>query len=213
MIGAPLLADAILVLDVHEGPDSRGRYEATCPECEQPGLRLELDGAEKIIPTCPRRCLQVRINQAIKKRIQAKGNGSSRRHDAPKAKTSPKKTAATENPIEAEKRDLLQDPETGNLDYLRFQARCVKAFDPAVGIFLRQATYWHGRSTKLRDGWMYKKREEWCEETGLTHRQVERARRVLLEKGILEESRPSRRAPMHFRIDLEALKDALEAEE
>lgn len=126
-----------------------------------------------------------------------------------------RETAATETEPthEATKRALLLNPKTGNSDYIRFQARCVRVFDPVVGIFARQAVYWHGRSSILGNGWIFKKREEWCEETGLTHRQLERARLVLREKGILEEGRPSRRAAMHFRVDLEALKDALEAAE
>ncbi|MDP9457894.1 MAG: helix-turn-helix domain-containing protein [Actinomycetota bacterium] len=97
MIGAPKMEDALTVLDVHAGPDSRGRYVATCPECEDHGLRLDSDGAEKISATCPRRCLQVRINATIKKRIQAKGNGSSR-HDAPETKTSTSKTPTRQGP-------------------------------------------------------------------------------------------------------------------
>ncbi len=98
MIGAPFLSDALTVLDVHEGPDSRGRYGATCPECDDHGLRLDSDGAEKIIATCPRRCMQVRINATIKKRIQAKGNGG-HRHDAPeKASSSSKKPPTRQGP-------------------------------------------------------------------------------------------------------------------
>ncbi|MDP9485231.1 MAG: helix-turn-helix domain-containing protein, partial [Actinomycetota bacterium] len=98
MLGAPLLADALQVLDIHEGPDSRGRYMVTCPECDDHGLRLDSDGAEKISATCPRRCMQVRINATIKKRIQAKGNGSSR-HDVPeKASSSSKKPPTREGP-------------------------------------------------------------------------------------------------------------------
>ncbi len=216
MSSGPAMADALAVLEVLDEPDSRGRYRAVCPLCEQPGLELS-PSSGSAVPNCPR-CTQYFVNSAIKKLIKTNSNGheDGRRHGPGKSSPSspsPKKAAATEDPIEAMKVALLHDPETGNLDYLRLQARCVRAFDPVVGIFARQATYWHGRSTKLRDGWVFKKRDEWCEETGLTHRQLERARLVLREKGILEESRPSRRAPMHFRIDLEALKNALEAEE
>ncbi len=174
------------------GPDKRGRYWVPCPEC---GGKLELspDGSGMVVPRCHGdRCRQDLVSRELKRRAKAARTDRDSHDKTEGASPAPPRetVGSKQDPIEAMKVALLRNPETGNLDYLRLQARCVRAFDPVVGIFARQATYWHGRSTKLRDGWVYKKREEWCEETGLTHRQLEKARRVLREKGILEEDRP-----------------------
>jgi hypothetical protein len=115
--------------------------------------------------------------------------------------------------LEEHKARLLTNPETGAEDYLYFQARSVRAFGPATGIFLRQAVFWAGRSTKLRDGWFYKSREAWRTETGLSHRQSEKARDILKDKGILEEHRVSRRSAMRYRVNLKALSAALSERE
>jgi hypothetical protein len=41
-----------------------------------------------------------------------------------------------------------------------------------AALFLSQAYYWSSRTT-LQDGWFYKTREEWEEETGLTRYELE----------------------------------------
>ncbi len=92
MSNAPLLSDALPVLEIHEGPDKRGRYVGTCPLCGQPGMRLDSDGAGNVIPQCPR-CTQHFVKVAIKERIQARGNG--RRHDVPGGASSSSKKPPT----------------------------------------------------------------------------------------------------------------------
>ena len=115
--------------------------------------------------------------------------------------------------LDEQKERLITNPATGLPDYLRLQARCVRAFGPAVGIFLRQAVYWTGKSTKLEGAWFYKSRERWRKETGLSNRQQEKARKVLKDQSILTEKRVSRRSPLHFKVDLEYLEFVLEARE
>lgn len=80
-----------------------------------------------------------------------------------------------------------------------------KAFAKIAGkacaaVMLAQAWYWMPRSTKL-EGWFYKSRKEWTEETGLTRTEQETARRRLVKLGILQEELRGMPATMHFRID------------
>jgi hypothetical protein len=55
----------------------------------------------------------------------------------------------------------------------------------AGGIFLSQAVYWSNR-TDDPDGWFYKCRREWWEETALKRREIEGASAILVRLGILE---------------------------
>lgn len=104
-------------------------------------------------------------------------------------------------------------------DYLRFQTRCVRQFGPAAGIMLRDFIHRTGRS-HLEDSWFWKSREEGCEETGLGHREWDKAKRILLGKRpwaartvkVLEERRPSRRSPAEYRVDLLAVAQILGVE-
>ncbi len=78
----------------------------------------------------------------------------------------------------------------------------------ASGLMLSQAFYWSTR-TKKGDGWFYKSREEWFEETTLTRREQETARKMLKERGFMEESLRGVPATMHFRINEENIEKAL----
>lgn len=75
-------------------------------------------------------------------------------------------------------------------------------------LFLSQSMYWHKRSTK-KDNWFYKTQIEWEDETGLSRREQESARRKLKELGILEESLAGVPARMYYRINIEVLSDLL----
>jgi len=88
---------------------------------------------------------------------------------------------------------------------LWFQTRAVGLFGPAGGIMARQLLFWDTRG-RDPDGWVYKSRNEMQEETGLSRRNQEKARKVLRGRGVLEEeTRPvgrMRRQTMHYRLDL-----------
>ncbi len=57
-----------------------------------------------------------------------------------------------------------------------------------AALFLSQAWYWkENEIAKSRQGWFYKKAEEWEAETGLTRREQETARRYCKNLGVLEE--------------------------
>lgn len=53
-------------------------------------------------------------------------------------------------------------------------------------LFLCQLIYWQGKQTDS-DGWIYKTQEELTEETGLSRREQETARKALIRLGLLEE--------------------------
>jgi hypothetical protein len=96
---------------------------------------------------------------------------------------------------------------------LAFQTRATKKFGPAAGIMLRQLIFWEGRSN-IEGGWLYKSRREMQDETGLSQRQQERARKALRACGVLEEDirpvGPLKRKTLHYRVDLLHLMDLLD---
>lgn len=83
-----------------------------------------------------------------------------------------------------------------------------------AALMLSNAIYWTNRLPPERDGWFYKTKEEWEQETGLTREQQDKARRQLQECGLIE----TRRAKipdgdcttaLWFRIDLGRLDQCL----
>lgn len=70
---------------------------------------------------------------------------------------------------------------------------------------LSQAFYWNGKIPESRKGWFYKTQKEWTEETCLSRREQETARKTLLATGIWEEKLEGIPAKLHFRINLAAL--------
>jgi hypothetical protein len=109
------------------------------------------------------------------------------------------------------KRLLIEDEETGEQDYLRFQAKCARRFSPAAGIFLRQLVFWIGKEHDP-DGWIYKTETEMEEETGLTRHHQRKARKILVAAGVLEETKRSIPRKLYYRVDLKKLAEALDAE-
>jgi|GEM_PF-3592697 len=80
-----------------------------------------------------------------------------------------------------------------------------------AGIFLSQAFYWTPR-TKDPDGWFYKSQVEWEEETALTRYEQEKIRRDLKSRGLIEEKKEGLPCKLFFRINKEALMQALGGE-
>lgn len=74
----------------------------------------------------------------------------------------------------------------------------------SAGLMLSQAYYWTPR-TADEDGWFFKSREEWQEETGLSRSEQESARKRLVELGVLQEELRGMPGRLHFRIDMERL--------
>jgi len=87
-----------------------------------------------------------------------------------------------------------------------------RSFVPFAGItgalLLSQFIYWQNRTTSP-DGFFYKSARECEEETGLTTREQETARRRLRDIGILEETKRGIPCTCHFRINEQVLQSSL----
>jgi hypothetical protein len=69
---------------------------------------------------------------------------------------------------------------------------------------LSQAWYWSSR-TNDQEGWFYKTRSEWTEETGMSRSEQETARRRLVKLELLEEKLAGMPGKLHFRVNTEQL--------
>lgn len=76
-------------------------------------------------------------------------------------------------------------------------------------IFLSQCIYWSKRLSSGRGGWFYKTQEDWEDETGLTRREQENARKRLKHFGILEEVVKGIPAQLWFRVNFNALQASM----
>src|SRR5690554_5612002 len=69
-----------------------------------------------------------------------------------------------------------------------------------AAVMLSQAIYWTQRLPESRGGWFYKTAAEWQEETGLTRREQETARKKLVKSGIFEEVRKGVPCKVHYKV-------------
>ena len=76
-------------------------------------------------------------------------------------------------------------------------------------LLLSQALYWSKR-TKHADKWFYKTQKEWTEETGMSRREIETARKKLRQLNILEEKKQGVPCKVFYRINEANLVGALE---
>lgn len=74
-------------------------------------------------------------------------------------------------------------------------------------LFLCQLLYWEGKQ-RSKDGWIYKTVEEMTEETGLSRREQERARKVLREKGFIQEKLAQVPRRLHYKVMLDRINEA-----
>lgn len=79
--------------------------------------------------------------------------------------------------------------------------------DAKAAIWYSQLIYWSRKGVDVQehDGWIYKTRESWGIETGLTRYEQESVRQLLIGKGLLEECRVGMPARLCFRVNLQAL--------
>lgn len=75
-----------------------------------------------------------------------------------------------------------------------------------AALMLSQAVYWMKRAPS---GEFYKTAEEWREETGLTQREQDTARKKLRKLDFWHEELKDAPAKLHYSIDFEALDEAL----
>lgn len=107
-----------------------------------------------------------------------------------------------------QKDEVVRDPETGEEDYFTFQARCVRKFGPAAGIYLRQLVFWTGKKS-IDPDWIYKTEEEMEAETGLRRRGQREARKVLGSYEVLQERYRGLPRKLWYRVDLVKLAELL----
>jgi len=72
------------------------------------------------------------------------------------------------------------------------------------GVLLSQLYYWHDK-TRDPDGWIFKTQDQWQQETGLTRREQETARRNLRERGLIDEKLAGIPARLHYRLNVDRL--------
>jgi hypothetical protein len=77
------------------------------------------------------------------------------------------------------------------------------AHDPHAGLLLSQLIYWTrvGVHVIEHDGWIFKSREEWFAETGLSRYEQESARQKLVAANLVEEQRVGVPARLCFRVN------------
>jgi hypothetical protein len=71
-------------------------------------------------------------------------------------------------------------------------------------ILLCNFIYWRGKESGA-DGWLYKSSDEIEDETGLSYREQQSARKLLVKKGLMEEKYQRLDHKMYFRLDLQVL--------
>jgi hypothetical protein len=69
-----------------------------------------------------------------------------------------------------------------------------------AALLLSQAFYWSKR-TADKDGWFYKTREDWMDETGLTLEELDGARAKCKASGVMEEKLKGVPATVHYRVN------------
>lgn len=80
-----------------------------------------------------------------------------------------------------------------------------------AALWLSYAIYHLHEQEDDNDGWFSKSQQSWEEETGLSRREQESARKRLIELGLLEERRPGLKQPLQFRISHARLVGMLQA--
>lgn len=78
-----------------------------------------------------------------------------------------------------------------------------------AALLLSQAMYWSKRINSNGDGWFYKTRGQWEEETGLSRYEQESARRTLRRFSFWKEELRGVPAQMHYKVDISILLDEL----
>lgn len=85
-----------------------------------------------------------------------------------------------------------------------------KAFDSVtLAILWSQLFYWSDK-TNDPDGWIYKTRYEIFDETGLSRKQQETARKIGVDLEVLIEQRIGKLGVMHFKIDFEKSEEIID---
>lgn len=100
-------------------------------------------------------------------------------------------------------KELLKHP-------IAYQPVIAKAFGSVkLAVLWCQIYYWSDKTTDP-DGWIYKTREDIFDETGLSRKEQETARRVGAGMGVLESRRMGQPCTVHFRVDIDRTVELVE---
>ena len=77
-----------------------------------------------------------------------------------------------------------------------------------AGLFLSQLFYWHDKGSDP-DGWIWKPQKDWSAETQLSRPELERVRRQVGQRGLVEEKKVGLPAKLYYRLDVDALIQAI----
>jgi hypothetical protein len=83
-----------------------------------------------------------------------------------------------------------------------------------AALFLSQAVYWHSVNENTKpdyDGWFFNTRETWAAETMLTVDEIDAARKVLRDCGVIKECLKRTPARLHYQINFERLAELIES--
>ncbi len=100
--------------------------------------------------------------------------------------------------------DVLDEPIVFHRSYVPIAGGITAA------LFLSYAGYAYEDLPNRHDGWFTRTQTEWERDTGLTRREQETARRLLRERGLLEERRVGMPAVLWYRVNWARLRDGLE---
>jgi len=78
-----------------------------------------------------------------------------------------------------------------------------------LGIMISQLVYWSKRTTDP-DGWIFKTQKEWYDETALSRREQDTARKVGKKLAVLEEKLAGNPARLFYRVNVPRLYELLE---
>jgi len=81
-----------------------------------------------------------------------------------------------------------------------------------AALFLSYAGYAYESLPAENEGWFTKTQAEWERDTGLTRREQETARRMLRERGLLDERKVGMPAVLWFRVNWARLREMLETQ-
>ncbi len=81
-----------------------------------------------------------------------------------------------------------------------------------AALWLSYAVYHITEIALADDGWFSKSQLEWERETGLSRREQESARKLLIGLKILKERRPGLQRPLQFQIDFDILMQQLQVQ-
>ena len=114
----------------------------------------------------------------------------------------------TSNPkLSTEFLEVLQDVLDRPIAFHRVFVKLTGSVTAAL--ILSQAMYWTRRSSSNAEGWFFKTREQWEEETGLSRYEQEGARKTLRKHSFWKEKLLGIPAQMYYRVDITALSNEL----